>query len=450
MGDKIFKPINDTFDQLSGRSQRRDAGRAADTQAEYAEQARQDLQRAVGTPLESVQRQRLQGLGLLAPQQFSSNNFSPVQQNPVGSTVARNASQSSDPRFAGIRGLSMGGRVFDQDGMEVGSRSLPDVQRGSNIRSSGMQGGTNGGMQAYVDGQSMVDQAGAAVPELQLSRLESQNALQDGTGQMVDTLQRYGEGSQNALQQGTGQVVDTLTGAGLASAGFVNQGYDQANNRLNPIAGRAYGYQDEQAALMGLSGEQAYQDALSRAANPLQAEQERAFSRNQAMFGGVGGNALSALADQTRRQTEASIGQRLGLLGQASSPSLQALQQMTSNDISRGSNLANVTQSTGGNIANAQGNLGYGLSSLNQSVGTNIANAQGNLGSGLSALYQNSGNSMANAYIGQGTQLAQNSNDIGTARAGEYAFRAQQTPLYDAIGATTQVMGSMGGMPVPI
>jgi len=196
-------------------------------------------------------------------------------------------------------------------------------------------------------------------------------------------------------------------------AAFTNQGYGQAQSALSPLANMAQPYLDEQYNLLGMGGQQAQQDAYGRISDPLVAEQERALNRNYAQLGGVGGGQLAALADMTRQRTQANMGERFAQLGSASSPGLNALQQ----------------------IANLRLNQGLNMSDIFRGAGQD-----------LSTMETNRRQSLANIELGQGSQLAQLSQNLGNARAGGSAFAAQQTPaLVQGLNAGLGAYMGMGG-----
>jgi len=206
---------------------------------------------------------------------------------------------------------------------------------------------------------------------------------------------------------------ELLSGVG-GQLGFTDQGFQSSASTLSPLAQMAMPFMDEQSALLGFGGEGAQQDALGRVADPLQAEQERAFMRNNAQFGGVGGNALSALAEQTRARTEANIGNRLSQLGSAASPSLNALQQMSNLQLNRGLSMSDIMGGAGRDLASQE-------TSRRQAL--------------------------ANMELGQGSELAQLSQNLGTARAGGSAFAAQNpSPLSAGLNSGLNTFLAMGGM----
>lgn len=232
----------------------------------------------------------------------------------------------------------------------------------------------------------------------QLSSLQSQGvAPPAGEPQILG----YGDPRENFL-------------AGIqAQTQLTEQGYGQAEQTLSPIAAMAQPYLNEQQNLLGLGGQDAYQQAVGRVADPLQAEQERAFMRNNAALGGVGGNTLSALAEQTRARTESNIGSRLGQLSAASSPSLSALQ----------------------NISNMRLNQGQQLGGIFGGAGQNLASME-----------ENRRRALANLEVGQGSQMAQLAQNYGTAAAGGQAYAAQNAPaLSQGIMAGLSAYSGAGG-----
>ena len=194
---------------------------------------------------------------------------------------------------------------------------------------------------------------------------------------------------------------------------FTSTGFRGAQETLNPLASMAQPYLQEQRALLGLGGQQEYQDALSRISDPLAAEQERALLRNNAALGGVGGNVLSQLAEQTRARTEANIGNRLGQLGAASSPALNALQ----------------------NISNLRLNQGLSMADIMGGGGRDLATQE-------TARRQ----ALANIELGQGSELAQLAQNLGTAQAGGAAFAAQNpNPITQGIASGINMFSGLGG-----
>lgn len=217
----------------------------------------------------------------------------------------------------------------------------------------------------------------------------------EGVQQARGDVTQFGESALSRLAQGA-----------QAQRDIIGQTYDEAGNLISPLANQYQQYSDEQSALLGLSGPQAYQSALSRIADPMAQAQEQAFFRNRAALGGVGptGNTLAALNEMTRQRTEANIGNRLQQLQSAGSPALQALQQLSSQRIGRGQALSGV-----------EGTAGV---------------------------------TEANALLGQGGQLAQLAQNLGTARAGAPAYQAgTQTPFTQSIQS---VLGGIASMPPPI
>lgn len=196
---------------------------------------------------------------------------------------------------------------------------------------------------------------------------------------------------QQFSQAGFGDPFQNLMSGLQAGVGFTSGGFGEAIGTLNPLAAMAQPYLQEQQALLGLGGQDAQQAALSRISDPLVAEQERALLRNNAALGGVGGNVLSALAEQTRQRTQANIGDRLQQLASASTPGLNALQ----------------------GLADLRLNRGLAMSELFTGAGSDLATREENLR-----------RSLANVELGQGSELAQLAQNMGIARAGGSAFRA--------------------------
>lgn len=223
--------------------------------------------------------------------------------------------------------------------------------------------------------------------------------------------------AQQGLSQASADPRRELMSGILGQLAFTNQGFTGAQDTISPLAAMAAPYLQQQSDILGLGGDAARQEAISQISDPLAAEQERAFMRNNAALGGVGGNVLSQLAEQTRSRTEANIGDRLAQLGRASSPALNALQ----------------------NISNLRLNQGLGMADI-MGVGARDLSAQ------ETARRQ----ALANLELGQGSALSQLAQNLGTARAGGAAFAAQSPSPLSAgltagLGAYTGAGGTFGG-----
>ena len=269
----------------------------------------------------------------------------------------------------------------------------------------------------------------------------------------------------------------------------LNRTQGQVVDSLEPMAGRAQDFDREQADLLGMNGDVAYQNALSRVADPLQAEQERAILRNNAALGDVSGNVLSELAEQTRNRTEANINNRVNLLGGAKSQALSVLGQMNQARLDRSGqglnnrreinamefgkvndlgqiqrdqaamgienaqnqgrynqtqanmmidrdgrmsdmtrNQANMALQRGGTLANLALDRGAENRNIVSSTANNLANLTQASSDQVGRMFTNQGLALGNAAMNTGTQLSQLSQNIGNAQAGYHAFRAQQTP----------------------
>lgn len=221
------------------------------------------------------------------------------------------------------------------------------------------------------------------------------------------------ESGQTPINTGTPDPrTDYLSGQQQGMA-LTNLGYQTAGGTLSPVAQMAQPYLDEQSALLGMQGTDARNAALSRVSDPLAAEQERALLRNNAALGGVGGNILSQLAEQTRARTEANIGNRLGQLSSASLPALNALQNLSNLQLNRGLNLSDIARTTG---------------------------------SDLSRMETNRRQALANLEIGQGSQMAQLSQNLGNAQGNYYAHAASNAPaITQGIMAGASAYGGGGG-----
>lgn len=370
----------------AARAQARGVQNAQRATIEATNRARQALTsgRAYNPELEALQAQLadLQGQQQAFTDQFgvpqSPKALEPGKAGPLDSLAVTPQAQPSLQKLplpSGFGAISMPNLV--QSAIQSSTRG----GRGSMIDALGdLQGGkelAGTGEQRFFDRQN------------EIQALQNQIAgIESGLPEVVDPRQELLRGIEGQL-------------------GFTGQGFSQAQQTLSPLADLAAPYLSEQFNLMGLGGDEAYQQALNRVADPLAAAQERSFLRNNAALGGVGGNALSALAEQTRSRTEANIGNRLAQLGSASAPSLNALQQ---------------------------------ISNLRLNQGLSMADIMGGGGRDLSAQETARRQALANVELGQGSELAQLAQNLGTAQAGGAAFAAQNpSPL------TQGLMGGLSG-----
>ena len=252
----------------------------------------------------------------------------------------------------------------------------------------------------------------------QIAQSQSLAQSQQATNQSADTpITTDGQPQGAQVDLGPPDPRGELISGILGQLAFTGQGFAGAQETISPLAAMAAPYLQQQSDILGLGGEEARQQAISQISDPLVAAQERAILRNNAALGGVGGNVLSTLAEQTRARTEANIGDRLAQLGRASSPALNALQ----------------------NISNLR---------LNQ--GLSMADIMGVGGRDLSAQETARRQALANLELGQGSELAQLAQNLGTARAGGAAFAAQSPSplaagLTAGLGAYTGAGGAFGG-----
>ena len=292
-------------------------------------------------------------------------------------------------------GLSSGIGAYESE------QQRKEAERAARIQAGGVEAAQEETRQATSRGRAALSGLTPEAQQIQ-SRINAltplSNAIQGIPGAAPGAISNQIQDLQGQLEAARSPDPRQELLSGIqGQLGFTDTGFQGAQQTLNPLAAMAQPYLQEQQALLGMGGQDAYQQALSRVSDPLAAEQERAFLRNNAALGGVGGNALSALAEQTRARTEANIGNRLAQLGSASSPALNALQ----------------------NISNLR---------LNQ--GLSMADIMGGGGRDLAAQETARRQALANLEIGQGSELSQLAQNLGTARAGGAAFRAQtQTPL---------------------
>ena len=256
----------------------------------------------------------------------------------------------------------------------------------------------------------------------QSSISSGQNATQQPVGQTGSTLSDVVQDAQpnEAAQVDISQLPadprrELLTGI-LGQLAFTNQGFTGAQQTLSPLAQSVAPYLQQQANLLGVGGDAARQEAISQISDPLAAEQERAILRNNAALGGVGGNVLSQLAEQTRSRTEANISNRLADLGRAASPGLNALQSLSNLRLNQGLGMSDV--------------IGVGSRDL---AAQETARRQ----------------ALANLELGLGSELTQLAQNLGTARAGGAAFAAQSpnplsAGLTAGLGAYTGAGGTFG------
>jgi len=276
----------------------------------------------------------------------------------------------------------------------------PQQQFGLAGSESALRGGLTGGLNAIQQG------TGSALGTLQFGQGVAQGQLQDAIGQSLGLISRGGAGANAQIQQGVSalggdfsaqaQNVDPLTGQPL---------FQQAAAGVDRFSGAGLQAQQLQAALSGIGGQAAFDQALldSPQQQLIRQRQQEALANQSAAFGGLGSGQFQielqqlgqAQAAQQVQQQIANLsalsGQGLQAAGQAGAFLGQAGQQQgqlasTNAQLGTQANLASAANLLG--ARRSQADLlgrGAGITAQLAGQGAGIAAQLGGQGAGISA-----------------------------------------------------------------
>lgn len=291
------------------------------------------------------------------------------------------------------------------------------------------------------------------------------SAIEQGVGGALGTLQQGQNLAQQQLQQGQqsalsmlGRGANALGGNFSASAANVDPMtgqplFQQAAQGVQAFSPAGLQAQEMQAALSGLRGQEAFNQALinSPAQQFLREQGERAVINQATALGGLGGgNVLQELQRQGQGLAATQLQQQINNLAGLSGQGLQAAGmggQFLSQAGQQQGNLAaqNAQLATQANLANAENRLRAAQGQANLfGQGAGIASALAGQGAGLTGQFAGQGAGLqgqaglnaANLFSGTGQNLAQARLQAGRDIASQIA---------NTTGGLSQLQQQQGG-----
>lgn len=311
---------------------------------------------------------------------------------------------------------------------------------------------------------------------LPLSRIaEATDFNDDDVNRAVNYAQSQGAGTQipgdlriapqdheTAITEGVVRARNALGDSTAAAKTAVNAGTEAATNQLAPYAASGVQANDKLAALQGLLGPEAQQQAFSQfSESPQQAylreQGERAVVGNASAIGGLGGGNV-------RREL---LRQGIGLAAQDYGNYSGRLENTRANGLGASTNTADLLSQEGRDIAGIEGKYGESVSRLEDNAGTNLSasrlansqllsnqNFQGNMQQAL--FDQQDKNSAVNAIGAGGSDISGQINNAAGNNANLNTYTAEQLegmrrlginniPNLEAGGAISTANGTLAG-----
>lgn len=308
--------------------------------------------------------------------------------------------------------------------------------------------------------------AGSAGRELTAGTLGGIGALRGGIGQARQDIMQGTQTGIGALQQALGgaraDIESGFTGgrgdiqqALAQSRGDIQSGFGRAEAMFDPYAQAGGQALQQQLALSGALGPEAFQQAYQESPQMrfLQEQGERAALRTAGARGGLGGGRVmqelarynTGLASQDLQNQIANLqalsAQGLGARGSAANIATGGSQQLAGLASGAGQNLANLSTGQAQQLASL-GVLGgtSGLQAATQQ-GTQLANLAQQLGVSEADLRTSLGAGRSNIALGIGTRAADLAAQTGLNVAGMRTRAGEQ--LERQIGTTASQMGGL-------
>lgn len=205
-------------------------------------------------------------------------------------------------------------------------------------------------------------------------------------------------------------------------------GFQGAESSLSPYAQQGEAAGNLQAALSGALGADAQKQAYAQFNDSpgqswLRDRQEQAILRNAAALGG-------------------GLGNQSGVMQRLQENAAGLAQQDFSNAFSRLAGITDRGYNAARSISGLRASLGTAKSGLSQNLASMLSNMTLGQGQDISNLYTGESGAKANAYLGTGSEQAQLAQNLGTAKAGGYAYQAQNaSPLAQGLSAFTGAGG---------
>ena len=308
--------------------------------------------------------------------------------------------------------------------------------------------------------------AGSAGRELTAGTLGGIGALRGGIGQARQDIMQGTQTGIGALQQALGgaraDIESGFTGgrgdiqqALAQSRGDIQSGFGRAEAMFDPYAQAGGQALQQQLALSGALGPEAFQQAYQESPQMrfLQEQGERAALRTAGARGGLGGGRVmqelarynTGLASQDLQNQIANLqalsAQGLGARGSAANIATGGSQQLAGLASGAGQNLANLSTGQAQQLASL-GVLGgtSGLQAATQQ-GTQLANLAQQLGVSEADLRTSLGAGRSNIALGIGTRAADLAAQTGLNVAGMRTRAGEQ--LQRQFGTTASQMGGL-------
>lgn len=252
-------------------------------------------------------------------------------------------------------------------------------------------------------------------------------ALQQGTQQGLNLLEGAGNYGINQLQQGTQNAQSQLQQGRDASNIDPNTGqplFQQAANNLGGYASGGLDAQQQQLALSGSQGQDAFNNALIN--NPgtkyLQDEMMRNVTNQASATGNViSGNVLRELQDRSAGIASQDLNNQFNRASQTASQGLQAAGQQGNFLSQAGQQQGNLASQNSANMANS---FGQGANFAQQS-GQNLSGLAQNLGGAGASMINNAGINSANIYGTTGQQMGSARGQAGRDLASQISSTSQ-------------------------
>jgi len=335
----------------------------------------------------------------------------PVTPPPVVSPPVTTVPDAVNPNL--LRNAQTGGMAGAQ--LPVGLAAAEQAALGGAGRATGLLGTT----------------AGAAGRELTAGTLGGIGALRGGIGQARQDIMQ-------GTQTGIGALQQALGGA----RADIESGFQRAEGMFDPYAQAGGQALQQQLALSGALGPEAFQQAYQESPQMqfLREQGERAALRTAAARGGLGGGRVmqelarygTGLASQDLQNQIANLqalsAQGLGARGSAANIATGGAQQLANLGVlggtsglqaatQQGTQLANLAQQLGVRESDLLTGLGAGRSNIALGIGTRAADLAAQTGLNVAGMRTRAGEQLAGQFGTAASQLAdlQQAQGAGTA-----------------------------------
>lgn len=337
--------------------------------------------------------------------------LTPTPGATVTTPAATTVPDANNPSL--LRNVQTGGMAGAQ--LPVGLAAAEQAALGGAGRAAGLLGTT----------------AGAAGRELTAGTMGGIGALRGGIGQARQDIMQ-------GTQTGIGALQQALGGA----RADIESGFQRAEGMFDPYAQAGGQALQQQLALSGALGPEAFQQAYQESPQMqfLREQGERAALRTAAARGGVGGGNVmkelarygTGLASQDLQNQignlQALSAQGLGARGSAANIATGGAQQLANLGVlggttemqaatQQGTQLANLAQQLGVSEADLRTGLGAGRSNIALGIGTRAADLAARTGLNVAGMRTRAGEQLAGQFGTAASQLAnlQQAQGAGTA-----------------------------------